>query len=303
MAKDDQRYDGAVRLAVEADAAPVLASLGLPVRGPAALLRTEFPSPSRVIRGDAVVGVGDELVHLEYERRPGPGMARRMLEYRSQIVNRHPDKRLWQYVLVLGDGLVDSCDDNVTGFTLGLRTVYLREQDPARFLVHPASAPLAVLCAGDEVVRQRSLTAALKLILTHGGDDAQSLLWSAVRLAAIRLDANTINQAWKESGMVIEVDYDEDDVAFLEQLIPGQDLLRKGVRRGRAEGEAAVLAALLRTRFGDHPRIAAVAEHLATWPEPEAAVRAVMNAAGLDDLPSTGGAVTGGPDVPDQRQP
>lgn len=138
---------------------------------------------------------------MEYETNVRAGFSRRMVEYRGRVLKRHPGERVRQYVLVLGDGDVDSCDDAEIGFALGLTPIYLREYDPAAFLTDPAAAPFAVLAAGDAQQRKKALVAALRLILARGGTRKGELLQSAERLAAIRMDAPTIQDARKESGM------------------------------------------------------------------------------------------------------
>jgi hypothetical protein len=61
---------------------------------------------------------------------------------------------------------------------------------------------------------------------------------------------------------------------------------RKLRREGRAEGREELLAELLRDRFGDHPGVLEVADRLSSWPN-SGAIRAVMAATTLDDLPAT----------------
>jgi hypothetical protein len=89
-------------------------------------------------------------------------------------------------------------------------------------------------------------------------------------LAAIRLDRNTIEQAWKEAGMITD-GYAELEEPFRQEYL----------RRGRAEGRAELLRALLRNKFGDHPAIPVLAERLATQRDP---VDTITSAASIDDV-------------------
>jgi hypothetical protein len=92
-------------------------------------------------------------------------------------------------------------------------------------------------------------------------------------LAAIHLDATTIERVTKEAEMPIS----------LEGTVGGRSL----EKRGEARGKAAIIAMLLRQRFGDDDRIPAVTDRLAALPQEEA-VSAALEASVLDDLVTRG---------------
>jgi hypothetical protein len=127
----------------------VLSLLGAPVGdGTPELLQTTFPGTGeRTVDVLARVAPG-QLVHVECQTRPEPGMALRMLDYRFRIMQAHPKERLRQYVLVLGEGAIADYDDPEARFRSGFETIYLRERDPAELLTDPRLAPFAAL-AGD----------------------------------------------------------------------------------------------------------------------------------------------------------
>jgi hypothetical protein len=277
-------YDAAMRLWAERSLPEVAAWLDPTVAGvPDAAfekLATRFAVP--MMEADLLIKVGeDRLIHVEYQASPDDNLVQRMYDYRGRIMRAYPGMRLTQYVLVLGAGTFRGFDDLPTfGFALDVRVIYLREHDPAEFLTDPQLAPFAVLARGSRAVREKSLAAAFRLLAESRHPRRRVLLQVTEALARIRLDDVTIARIEKENGMSIEpmVDFYRDtEVGHRLQAI------------GREEGREAVLLALLRSRFGDGPKVGDAARWLADWDDQAAAVAVIMSAA---DLPSLLGART-----------
>lgn len=286
-------YDAAARLWGQCNLADAAAWFNPAVAGlsPGDFVSQDTSLSAPVVHADLLFTAGaSRLMHVEYETSPKEDLIRRMLEYRSRIMRQHPDSRLTQYVLVLGDGRVPGYEEQkALGFTLDLQVIYLRLCDPAEFLANPALAPFAVLARGDRQQRENALGAAIRLLRNSGHPQSQTQLQITEALARIRLDPETIERVKKENGMSIEplVDfYRETEVGHrLEELGRQQGLeqgLEQGLAQGREEGREQLLLALLRSRFGDTPDLRAAAHRLAGW-DREAAVTAVTTVS----VPST----------------
>jgi hypothetical protein len=204
-----------------------------------------------------------------------------MIGYRASIMRSHPGKQISQYVIVLGEGRVRSADDPENGFTLGLRTIYLRECDPAPLLSVPGLAPLAVLAEGDRLTRARSLVAAVNVIQagTEIGPAQAQLLEAAAVLATIRLDGLTIDQIRRESGLSVESIAD-----FYSETEVGRELVNRGIEQGIERSSHTLLTVLLTDRFGARDDLPQIVERLVAGSDLTAAVHAVMQASSLDDL-------------------
>ena len=281
---DDDRpgqvYDRAVRQVVGVDPAAFCRLLGVPVptASPAALA-ARYPQPT--LEADLVLRTGPgELLHVEYQRRAGPGLARRMLAYRAAIMTAYPGEELEQVVLVLGDGRMDSVDDpREGGFRLGCRVVHLRDVDPEDLLARPATAPLAVLGRGGPEVRARAFLRALRLVAGEAGAHAKVLVEAASVLATIRLDRPMIEKIREEAGMTVESVAD-----FWAETEFGRVLQQRAREEGLERGRLQALAALLRVRFGDGPDVEEAAGRLAPAPDFDTVVRDVSTAGSLDEL-------------------
>jgi hypothetical protein len=201
-----------------------------------------------------------------------------MFNYRARIMTLYPQMRLTQHVLVLGNGRVRGHDDVRNGFTLDLRVIHLREQDPADFLIDPVLAPLAVLTQGPRKRREKSFGAALRLIRDSGHPQLGELFQIAETLALIRLDSATIDRIRKENGMSIQPLVDH-----YRNTEVGHHLQRLGMERGRREEKETMLLALLHSRFGDNPGAQKVVQRLAAWTE-SAAIDAILCAPDLETL-------------------
>jgi hypothetical protein len=217
------------------------------------------------------------VAHVEFVRHPERVMAYRMLEYRARIMRREPGCALTQHVVVLAGGRVPAVVRDGGEFAMRLRVTYLREHDPAEFLGDAALAPLAVLGRSSSPQGHAGALRRALGVLESVADPVRraKLVEVANVLAAIHLDADTIERAGREAGMPIT----------LEGTKGGRDLERRARTKGRAEGHAEMLTAMLAERFGSDPRIAAAVERLAALPH-AAAVRHAMSADTLDRLVS-----------------
>ena len=107
-------------------------------RRPGQILSAAFPAAT--LHADLLVQVSAQrLMHVEYMRSASPDLGVRMIGYRSQIMRYHPNMRISQHAIILGSpgGFVRVDPDS--GSHLGLRTIYLRDCDPALFWVFQGS--------------------------------------------------------------------------------------------------------------------------------------------------------------------
>jgi hypothetical protein len=285
----DQPFDAAMRRWAEKNLPTVAGWLDPTVAGlpPTAFVQqpTAFAVPN--IFADLLITTGkNRLMHVEYETAPGKSLVSRMFNYRARIMTLHPEARLTQFVLVLGNGRVRGHDDVRNGFILDLRVIYLRERDPAEFLGNPVLAPLAVLTRGPRKRREKSFGAALRLIRDSDHPWAGELFQIAETLALIRLDPATIDRIRKENGMSIQplVDhYRNTEVGHHLQRLGREEGREEGLERGRQEEKEKMLLALLHTRFGEKPEAAAIVQRLAGWTE-AAAIEAILSAPDIQTL-------------------
>lgn len=284
-ARTDQPYDAAMRRWAERNLPTVAGWLDPTVAGLAPTAYVQRPATFTVpnVVADLLITAGkNRLMHVEYETAPRKGLVTRMFNYRARIMTLYPQMRLTQHVLVLGNGRVRGHDDVRNGFTLDLRVIHLREQDPAYFLVDPVLAPLAVLARGSRKRREQSFGAALRLIRDSGHPQLGELFQIAETLALIRLDSSTIDRIRKENGMSIQplVDhYRNTEVGHHLQRLGREE----GLEKGRQEEKEKMLLALLHSRFGDNPGAEKVVQRLATWTE-SAAIDAILSAPDLEPL-------------------
>jgi hypothetical protein len=263
-------YDRMMRGIAEIEFAALCAWLGIHLEGETEFLSSVFARETQEI--DLLARVGPErLLHLEYMRSPEPDMAARIVTYRGHIMRRHLGEQITQVAIVLGEGVLAPHDDPVTGFRLGLRTLYLRDADPKELLARPGLAPMAMLPRGSPAERAERLSSALDLIAKEPQPRQNVLVEAAMTLAMITLDRSTIDRIRKEKSMTVAdfcEFYAESDfaVAFREQ------------------GEAHVFLELLRDRFPDAPDLEQLAAKLAAVADTAAVVRAIGRAAGPEDL-------------------
>lgn len=235
-------YDNALRQLAAVELVAVCRWLGIEAAEESVRVSEALPAVTRY--ADLLVTASGALTHVEFVRRVTPDLPLRMLDYRSRI-----------------------------------HVIYLRDCDPIGFRGTPALAPLASLAqAPDRAHRAQLLRRALEVIRDHAPPHRTIDLASvAIVLAAIRLDAATIETARREAGMPIS----------LEGTVAGEIIAQRAAVRarveGRVEGEISTLAAVLSSRFGPDPRIVDIARALHTREGPHA-VEVALGAASLDDL-------------------
>lgn len=230
--------------------------------------------PGSTTRADLLARTTNGIVHVEFVKDPTPDLDLRMVDYRLRLRRRDRDVALAQYVPVLQDialpeRYVDAGPDRLDAtWTL----VRLPNLDPGPLLAGPTTAAVAALAAGSPAERAAALTAAVELIAACTTPDRRKLLLGvATTLASITLPAATIDSALKEAHMPVPV----------RDTPLGRLLLDEGRQEGRQEGiqageRAAVVRLtrlMLRQRFGDDPRIDAVADSLADLPDVERLAR------------------------------
>jgi hypothetical protein len=257
-----------MRTLIEDDLGAFCEWLGEPHEAEADLMSSSFTAET--MHADLVARVAPgRIVHAEYILQPNRAMTVRMVAYLARLLREYPDHSITQYAIVLDKGNLPSVDDPRTGFTLGLRTVYLRKSKPAPLLVHPSLGGLAVLAEGDEVGRGHFLKEAIQGVNQLPTIRQERLINAMVILASITLKASTIDLIAKETGMTIET-----VAQFYLGTEVGQEILKQGT--------AKTLAALLRSRFGDDPRIPSIAGCLVL--AGEASYPLISEVSSLEDL-------------------
>ncbi len=276
------RYDRMMRRIVEEGNFPgFCAWLGVQLKGEPQFVAGNFPSET--LYTDLLARISpDRLLHMEYMVRPAADVPVRMLGYRAQIMRRYAGKQVTQIAIVLGDGHLRDLSDPETGFRLGLRTVHVRDADPQALLADPALAPMAVLTRGTREARQHRLAQALIRIRKEPPNRRSALVEASLELARIVLDRPTIDQIRKETKMTVEETAD-----FYSESDWAKVLKDRGRQEGRQEGlrtgQARTLLALMRTRFGDHPSLDALAEELSQADE-AVAIEAITRANRVEDV-------------------
>jgi hypothetical protein len=271
-------YDNALRLLATDDLVAVCRWLGI-VADPGTVRLSEA-LPSATQYADLLVGAGPgQLAQVEFVRRPARDLAARMLEYQARIMRLEPTAGLRQHVVVLAEGVVVNELADGDRFFARFEVTYLREESPTWLLSQVGLAPLAslgrVARASD---RPQILREALEVIRRGATPErARHLVDVAAVLAAIHLDAATIEAVGREAAMPISLEGTEAGKVIAQR---GR---AKGLAEGRSDGESAVLAELLTARFGADERIPGIAGRLAGLDE-KAAVDAVLAADSLDEL-------------------
>ncbi len=283
-------YDNALRLLAAEDLVALCRWLGI-VADPGTVRLSEA-LPSATQYADLLVGAGPgQLAQVEFVRRPARDLAARMLKYRARIMRLEPGVGLRQHVVVLAEGLVANETADGDRFFARFDITYLRQQSPAWLLSQVGLAPLASLGkVGRASDRPLILRDALEVIRRGAPPErARQLVDVAAVLAAIHLDAATIEAVGREAAMPISLEDTEAGKVIAQRgrargLAEGRtEGLAEGLADGLADGESAVLAELLTARFGEDERIPAIARRLAGLGE-KSAVAAALSAGSLDEL-------------------
>ena len=271
-------YDRAMRIVTEGDLNAFCQWIDVKIDGPAKVISGVFAAET--LHTDLLVEVGPQrFLHAEYMRSPERDTAARIAGYRAQIMRHYPGVSICQYAIVLGEGRMQSCDDPENGFSLGLRTVYVRDADPEIFLSSPGLAVLSVLAKGDERTQARHLAEAMGLIGPLSESRRSALTDAALTLATITLSRSTIDLIREELGVTIET-----VVEFYRETEVGQHLQKEAREEGREEGSAMMLQECIESRFGQHPQIPRIAERLVRLFDARSALKAVNRAQTIDDL-------------------
>lgn len=270
-------YDNALRQLAAGELVAVCRWLGIEAAQESVRVSEALPAVTRY--ADLLVTASGALTHVEFVRRVTPDLPLRMLDYRSRIMLQWPGQRVDQHLVVLAEGRLPDVLIDGDALNHRIHVIYLRDCDPAGFPGTPALAPLASLAdAPDRAHRAQLLRRALEVIRDHAPPHRTVDLASvAIVLAAIRLDATTIETARKEAGMPIS----------LEGTAAGEIIAQRAAVRarveGRVEGEISTLAAVLSSRLGPDPRIVDIARQLHAR-EGTRAVELALAATSLDNL-------------------
>ncbi|MBK8078281.1 MAG: hypothetical protein IPK24_22730 [Kineosporiaceae bacterium] len=119
-----------------------------------------------------------------------------------------PGTSLTQILVVLADGHVAPNTPDQQAFRHRTHVTYLRDADPNTLLSGPRLAPLAQPGPGHDTRRERTdlLRRALIVIRDHAPPErCDDLASTALVLAAIRLDPDTIDTAREEADMPISL--------------------------------------------------------------------------------------------------
>ena len=262
-------YDDAMKILADDDLGALLSVVG--VAGERAE-RLNVELAGSTMKADLLARTPDGIVHVEFVKDASPDLDLRMVDYRLRLRRRDRETPIAQYVLVLRDVAVPARYDDVDRGQLSCwwTVVRIGERDPVPLLSSPTTAALAALASGSASQRASMLAAAAELITAHADPDRRdALLGAAATLASIVLPRRTITAALKEAAMPVPV----------RDTPLGRELYREGERAAVVR----LTVFMLRRRFGDDPRCAAVAEALADLPDAERFAR--LDAARLlDDL-------------------
>ncbi|WP_163510290.1 hypothetical protein [Fodinicola acaciae] len=238
--------------------------------------------PAHGQRVDLLVRIGDRrLAHIEFFRRGDRNAAARMVEYLARAGQRFPGFSIEQFILLLGAGEIEE-EFRRDALTVHFHVIKLRECDPAELLLRPAAAPLAVLAKCSRGGRRQLLRDALEAIAKSGAPHTKTLMEIAETLARICLPLDVVTATGREARMPFDLSEFPPSPGIIQAHADGE---ARGVALGEARGGAKMVGIMLRSRFGDDPRIDRIAGRLAEG-DPEVAFRTAMNAASLADLDS-----------------
>ncbi|MBF0155192.1 MAG: DUF4351 domain-containing protein [Magnetococcales bacterium] len=216
-----------------------------------AILPVEFASTQKRVPDLVFLMEDGSIVHVELNSKPEE-MDWRMLMYHTFIRQQYPDKILRQKLLYVGDTRWNQqvgIEEERLSFQYDL--VDIRDIDCRELMASPHLEEniLAILCRmSDQNETIREILYRISELPDKARADALTKLVILSRLR--RLETEVKREAEK---MALTFNVMENDVLrplFLQERMDGE---LAGERKGRHEGEAAVLTRLLQHRFGDLP--------------------------------------------------
>jgi predicted transposase/invertase (TIGR01784 family) len=193
---------------------------------PCSLTRLEPSELSlEAIRADALIYTGNNLIlHLEIQTSPDPNIPFRLLDYRTRIYRKYPDKQVKQVVIYLkptNSVQVYQTKFEIPGTVHSFEVVRLWEQPTELFLTTPGLLPLAVL--SNTLNHEATLQQVARIIDQQVDPKTQRAITDiAAILAGLILDKELISRVLRRDIMQESVVY--------------QEILQEGVQKGRQEG-------------------------------------------------------------------
>ncbi|PSF34930.1 hypothetical protein C7H19_18150 [Aphanothece hegewaldii CCALA 016] len=196
------------------------------------------------IRANALILLESEeiVLHIEFQTEPDPEMPFRMLDYRTRVYRRYPDKAMRQVVIYLkktGSELVEQTAFVIPNTRHEFEVIRLWEVPSEDLMNYSGLLPLATL--GKTANRTKTLEKVAERLETIKNRREKSNVAAATGiLAGLVLKKAVIQSLLREDIMKESVIY--------------QDILAKGEVKGKAEGiqegEARMILRLLNRRFG-----------------------------------------------------
>ena len=282
MAGPGPIYDNALRLLAASDLAALCRWLGIDADEQSIRVSEALPATTQYVDLLAETGT-DHLAHVEFVHGDGRDLGVRMVGYRARIMRQHTGRSLRQHVLVLGRANVPRVVRDGDEFALRLHVTYVRDHDPVELLTTPSLAPLAPLGRAVDATQRRWVLGEALSVIKRDAEPArrQELAAVAATLASVYLAADSIDAAWKEAAMPLDIINTP-----LGQKLAAEGRAKghaQGLAEGHAEGRRELLGALLRSRFGHDERIAGVVDRLLELPD-RAVVAAMLDAHTVEEL-------------------
>jgi hypothetical protein len=215
------------------------------------------------------------LAHVEFFRRVDSSVLARMVEYLARIWQRFPDCEVEQHIVLLGGGDIEE-EFHRDSLSVRFHVHKLSDCDPAELLRRPATMPLAVLAKAPPSGHRQLLREVLETIAKSGSPDTKTLMEIAETLARVHLPLDEVIAVGREARMLFDLTGFPPSPGIIQAYADGE-------AHGEARGEAKMLGIMLRSRFGDDPRIDRIASRLAEG-DPKRAFDAASTAASLDAL-------------------
>jgi predicted transposase/invertase (TIGR01784 family) len=177
------------------------------------------------IRADALIYIGEnQILRLEIQANPDPNIPFRLLDYRTRIYRKYPDKQVKQVVIYLkptNSDLVQQTSFEIPGTVHTFQVLRLWEQPTEQFLSTPGLLPLAVLSKTSN--QEATLRQVAEIIDKVENPQSQSAISDITAiLAGLILDKALISRILRRDIMQESVVY--------------QEILEVGLQKGRLEG-------------------------------------------------------------------